>query len=79
MINQVTIIIVTKVNTADSCIVVSLGESDHQLIYHNSYEDESLSMYKILKRAKLASQNNQNMGDFYISTRVARACSRLCR
>ena len=35
MINQVTIIIVTEVKTVNFCIVVhvSLGESDHQLVY----------------------------------------------
>ena len=33
MISQVTIIIVTKVKTVNSRIVVSLGQSDHQLVY----------------------------------------------
>ena len=51
MINQVTIIIVTKVKTVNSCVFLSLGKSDHQLVYLvHSCEDRSLSMYQ---RAKL--------------------------
>ena len=64
MINQVTIIIVTEIKTVNSCIVASLGKSDHQIVYLVPLTTVVKVGLFLYVQSSYVGKNNQNVGDF---------------